>query len=162
MARRKRRYKTGLHKSPKCPEEFKYRSGWELDVAVVFDNDPNVISYEYEKISIPYVSNLKTKKIRIYYPDFLVTYANGTKSIIEVKRDDRITASKTVKKADACRKWAEQKSITYQIWGLKKIREEQVRVLGAVPKPPKKVKAKRRPPSKKSPVRRTRAKKATK
>jgi hypothetical protein len=142
--RRKRKYKTGLHRSPKCPVEFKYRSGWELNVAVVFDNDPNVLSYEYESLEILYVSNSKTKKVRRYYPDFIVTYLDGNKSIIEVKRDDRINAPKTIKKAEACQKWAKEQKMDYQIWGLKKIKEEQIRVLGAIPKPPVKKKTRKK------------------
>lgn len=114
--KRKRRYKTGVHKSPKCATPIEYRSGWEKEVCIFLDNDPNVVEYGYECVTIPYVSNARTGKIRTYYPDFLVTYKDGTKKLIEVKRRDKLADPKVLKKAKAAEEWAKRQNIAYEFW----------------------------------------------
>lgn len=114
--RKKRHYITGTHKSPKCNELINYRSSWEYIVCLHLDNDPNVISYEYEKMRIPYVSNRKYMKIRHYTPDFVVLYSDGRKVIIEVKPKSRLNNLKVVKKAEATRYWAKANNIEYVFW----------------------------------------------
>lgn len=65
-----------------------YRSSWEHKVMVMFDTNPNIISWASESIKIPY-QNPFTNKYTVYVPDFVVTYidASGTTKaeIIEVK-----------------------------------------------------------------------------
>lgn len=114
--RRKGRYRTGTHKSPKCLQPIKYRSGWELEVCRYLDNEPSVASYEYESVIIPYVSNIRTGRIRKYYPDFLVTYDTGKRVMIEVKRKDKLADIKVMKKAEAGRLWSQQNGATYELW----------------------------------------------
>lgn len=113
--KRRKKYHTGFHTSPKGGT-FKYRSQWEKDVAIYFDRDPLVISYGYEVLVIPYTSNLKTGKIRKYYPDFLVTYSDGTKKLIEVKRQDKISDPKVMKKSNAARVWCSKNNVIFEIW----------------------------------------------
>ena len=127
---RKTRYITGIHISPKCEKPIHYRSGWELTVCqTILDQDPEVLCYSYESVGIPYRSpNLKSTKMRRYFPDFLVSYKNGTRLIVEVKRNDKIKNILTQTKAEACIKWAEKQGIKYQIWGSVEIKAEQVRL----------------------------------
>lgn len=118
--RRKKRkhYKTGTHKSPKCLTPIKYRSGWELVVAKYLDLDPQVQEYGYECVAINYLSNAKTGKYRTYYPDFLITYKDGTRKLAEVKRVDKLNDPMVMKKAKAAEAWCvnQKQKTTYEFW----------------------------------------------
>ena len=114
--KRKRHYITGIHHSPKCPTPIKYRSGWELTVAKYLDQDPDVLSYEYESLTIRYAI---AGRYRDYTPDFLVLYKSGKKVIVEVKRADKLTDRKVIAKATATRKWLRENKLDdydYQFW----------------------------------------------
>lgn len=117
IKRRKRRghYKTGIHYSPKCSSPIHYRSGWELTVAKALDNNPEITSYEYESLKIPY--NIAGKH-HDYYPDFIIAYRSGKRVIVEVKRQDKLSNRVVVAKAAAARRWiSEQKNgWTYEVW----------------------------------------------
>ena len=114
--RRKRKYKTGIHRSLKASKPIKYRSGWEKSVCIYLDCDPNVISYEYEAIAIPYISNKQTGKVRRYYPDFLVHYSDGKKIMVEVKRTDKLLDPKVMKKTEAGKLWCQQHGVVFELW----------------------------------------------
>jgi len=114
--RKTRRYKTGLYSSSKCETIIKYRSGWELEVCMFLDRCSNVLKYEYESIAIPYISNLRTGKIRKYYPDFIIHYSDGRKVIVEVKREDKLSNPKVMKKTQAGKSWAKKNGMEYQLW----------------------------------------------
>lgn len=113
--RKKRHYKTGIHNSPKCKTPIKYRSGWELVVCLTLDANPNVASYEYETIKIPYILS---KKSHTYFPDFIITYTDGKKTIVEVKREDKLATKIVIAKAAAARKWIieQNNGWGYEIW----------------------------------------------
>ena len=99
--KRKRHYITGTHHSPKCPTPINYRSGWEYTVALYLDQDPNVVSYEYESINIRYAI---AGRYRTYTPDFLILYKDGKKVIAEIV---------------ATRKWLKENKLEdydYQFW----------------------------------------------
>jgi len=114
--RRKGRYITGEHISPKCAGTIKYRSGWELSVLKSLDYDASVTSYLYEAFHIPYLANIRTGKIRKYIPDFYITYANGQKKVVEVKRKDKVTELKTAKKLLAGKAWCDKNNIIFEVW----------------------------------------------
>jgi hypothetical protein len=65
-----------------------FRSSWEHKVMIMFDTNPNIISWASESIKIPY-QNPFTGKYTVYVPDFVVTYVdakgNQKAEIIEVK-----------------------------------------------------------------------------
>lgn len=118
-------YKRGVHKSKKCTNgPIKFRSGWEQVVCLHLDNNPEVQSYEYEAIRIPYISNKKTKRERIYIPDFLIIYCDKTKKLVEVKRKSQLTNILVVKKIEAAKEWAAKNKILYEIWS-----EPEIKVL---------------------------------
>jgi hypothetical protein len=159
--RKKGRYKTGIHKSPKCLNEMKYRSGWELVVAIYLDEDDKVDSYAYEPIAIEYISNVRSGKVRRYYPDFLVNYKDGTRILVEVKRLNQLNNLIVQKKAKAAEEWCKKQNqkTEYQFWtdqivkSLKKIQDARA-ISTSVQKMPAKITRKiaspRRPTSKKS------------
>ena len=122
--RRKKKggYITGTYISTKCKNPIKYRSSWELYVCKHLDEDQNVLNYDYEPYKIPYLSNVSSKKIRNYIPDFVVNYIDGSQKIIEVKRTSALNNSIVLKKAEAAKKWCEnltietKKEVTYHFW----------------------------------------------
>ena len=115
--RKKRHYHTGTHRSLKVlGGKLNYRSGWELEVAKFLDTDVSVKCYAYEALAIPYVANTKTGRTRNYYPDFLVSYTDGTRLLVEVKRQDKVNSPVVRKKAAAARVWCEKNGTRYELW----------------------------------------------
>jgi hypothetical protein len=118
------RYHTGIHESIKITNggRMKYRSGWEQEVAIFLDNNEKVLSYYYEGLIIPYISNIKTGKKRNYFPDFLVKLSDGTELLIEVKRGDKVASPIVIKKSQAARAWCDyqervnSRKITFVLW----------------------------------------------
>jgi hypothetical protein len=130
MAKRRKRkrrghYHTGVHTSPKTGLTCKYRSGWELSYMQYLDTSDAVITWAYESIVIPYVSNKKTGKLRNYHPDFLVTYADGHVELIEVKPAKRVHQAKVAKKLLAAGDYARAHGIALVI-----ITEHELKELG--------------------------------
>lgn len=132
VRRRRRRkggkghYKTGTHSSPKCTNgPAKFRSGWEKVVCESLDVDPDVLEYQYEPFEIKYVSNQRTGRIRIYIPDFLITYSSGERKLVEVKREKHLERPTVKKKALVARAYAGRNNMEYEFWTDKKIKELQ-------------------------------------
>jgi len=88
----------GEYTSTKTGEVIFYRSSWELVYAELLDNDPTVVTWEYEPFSIVYRHGNKMKN---YLPDFLVTYDDGIKELVEVKPKQLETYGVNVAKRDA-------------------------------------------------------------
>jgi hypothetical protein len=116
-------------------------------VAKYLDLDPHVLEYGYECLTIDYVSNVRTGKIRSYYPDFLITYKDGTRKLVEVKRKDKLNDPKVLKKAKAAEAWCAKQNVKYEFWtntvieALRKINEAHS------PSPPKPKRKRRRKPA---------------
>lgn len=130
MARkRRRRIKTGTHTSSKIVNKnniCKYRSGWELNYMCWLDSNDEIASYCYEPMKIPYISNVRTKKVRNYIPDFLVCYKNGMTKLVEIKRFDKLSTRMVTRKLEAAKKWCTE---TAKI-DLEVITEHELRGLG--------------------------------
>lgn len=123
--RKKGRYKRGIHSSPKSAAECRYRSGWELVYLHHLDNDPNVVSYFYEGVCIPYTSNKRSGKQRKYYPDVLIERADGSKTLVEIKPSKKLVQATVQKKLEAARAWCSEHGVTLEI-----ITEVELRGLG--------------------------------
>ena len=111
--RKSRRAKRGTHISLKCIFPFNYRSSWELKYALYLDINPDVISYMYEPYAIDYVSNIKTGKVRRYWPDFEIVWKTGIKSLVEIKPAKKVNQIRNVKKAAAAKLFAASKGLDY-------------------------------------------------
>lgn len=113
--RKRKHYKTGVHHSPKCSTPIHYRSGWEKTVAEFLDGNPEVVSYEYESLMVPYVM---AGRGHTYYPDFLVRYKSGRTVVVEVKRQDKLVTKKVMLKNAAVRSWIikEGKGWEFEVW----------------------------------------------
>lgn len=93
---------------PKHPEKYKgdptkitWRSTWELKVMRKFDEHPDILEWQSEEISIPYINPVKGKTSR-YFPDFIIkkrTSDNKYQMImIEVKPKKQTTPPDPSKK----------------------------------------------------------------
>jgi len=59
-----------------------YRSSWELTFMKFLDNNPFIIEWGSEILSIPYIKPT-TGRVHKYYPDFWVKYENKSGEIIQ-------------------------------------------------------------------------------
>ena len=86
--------------TPTNPQKYvgkhtpRYRSGWELTFMQFCDNNPNIISWASEPVSINYTHPL-TGKMSTYMPDFIVVYMDKNKKkhaeLIEIKPSKQTT-----------------------------------------------------------------------
>jgi len=71
-----------------------YRSGWEFAFMQFCDNNPAILQWASEAISIPY-RNPFTNKNTVYIPDFLIIYADKNQQkhaeVIEIKPSTETT-----------------------------------------------------------------------
>lgn len=119
LQQKKSRYKKGIHYSPKMNKEFKYRSGWELGYMQYLDSNPDIESYDYECLKIPYIYG---KKKKTYTPDFIVGNV-----IIEIKPAYKLTVKKNIAKFAAGREYCKQNNMEYKI-----ITEVELKQLGII------------------------------
>lgn len=79
------------------------------------DADDNVKSYLYEGVVVGYVSNVRSGRVRKYWPDFLVEYTDGKKIMIEIKPKKRLDQTIVKKKLAAARQWCGEHGATLEI-----------------------------------------------
>lgn len=113
--RKKPRVRIRTHLSTKLGIELRLRSGWEVVYAAHLDADPTVTTYVYEPISIPYVSNVRSGRQRRYVPDFMVTYADGHRELVEVKPLRYLSKQVVQKKLMAAQAWCLKEGVTLTV-----------------------------------------------
>lgn len=113
--KKRNRYHRGEYTSTKTGHVCKYRSGWEEKYMLHLDSDPQVVVWTYEQTIIEYLSNIRTKKVRRYYPDFYVKYQDGREEILEVKPKRKLEQAVVKKKAEAARQWCSDRGMVYRI-----------------------------------------------
>jgi len=123
--RKKRKYHTGTHVSPKTGQHCKYRSGWELAYLLHLDANPDVVGYRYEDVRIPYVSNTRTGRVRYYWPDFLVQRTDGQQLLVEIKPKRKLDQAKVQKKLKAAALWCKAHGVTLVV-----MTERELKLLG--------------------------------
>jgi hypothetical protein len=87
MAAIKSRYKPKnpqKYCNPKTINNIICRSSWERQVCIWLDQNPDVISWGSEVITIPYISRVDGKKHR-YYIDFYIKFKDNKILLVEVK-----------------------------------------------------------------------------
>ena len=97
----KPKYFSGKFYSKKNDDTYTFRSSYELKCFQDLEKDPKVTSYLSEVLSIPYVDMYKNK--RVYVPDLLVMYNDGTSCIWEVKPTAMLADYNVKAKAKACK-----------------------------------------------------------
>jgi hypothetical protein len=107
-----------------------YRSGWEFVFMQFCDNNPSILQWASESISIPYRHPL-TGKATIYIPDFLITYRTKDnrmcaevieikpkkQSVLESKASarDRAVVAVNYAKWDAAQKWCQRQGLVFRV-----------------------------------------------
>ena len=115
------RYVRGFHESSKAGKML-FKSSLEKRIMVCLDNDPTIVSYQYEPFSILYEQNKR------YIPDFLVTYANGNKTLLETKGTQFLSEKSTNQKTEAALKYCEENNFCYSIFTAKEIKEYETKL----------------------------------
>jgi hypothetical protein len=103
----------GWHVSPKVVGKVSYDSSWELSAFKSLDADERVLSYERKLFPISYVCEGVTKS---YYPDILITYVDGSKELVEIKPDRKLTDITVQLKLLAAAKWSLNNNIPFSVW----------------------------------------------
>lgn len=88
---------------------FFYKSGWELALMKWLDTNPDVVSWDYECIRIPYYYD---DHKRWYVPDFIVTLQNGHREMWEVKPKEFVGTEKNVLKEISGREWCQANNVS--------------------------------------------------
>ena len=107
-----------------------YRSGWEMIFMQFCDNNPAILQWASEAISIPYRSPIDGK-IKNYIPDFFVVYQNKhghqIAEVVEIKPSgqsaitenqngkERAIVAVNYAKWDAAQKWCQRQGLTFRV-----------------------------------------------
>ncbi len=121
--KRKKKYHTGVHVSTKTGLECHYRSGWELAYMQWLDADPDTATYTYEDVEIPYVSNVRTGRLRKYWPDFLVYKQDGQRLLVEIKPKRKLDQDRVQKKLKAAALWCQAHGVTLVVLTEKELKQ---------------------------------------
>jgi len=89
------------------------------------DADDSVVGYRYEDVSIKYISNKKTGKVRQYWPDFLVQLRDGQQLLVEIKPQRKLDQARVQKKLKAAAGWCQAHGVTLVI-----MTEKELKLLG--------------------------------
>lgn len=123
--------------TPKNPQKYigkhvpHYRSGWEMTFMIFCDNNPNVLHWASEAMSIPYMNPITGKRSN-YVPDFFIVYRdkNGKQiaEVVEIKPKkqsliesrvasarDRAVVAVNHAKWQACSAWCKQHGFTFRV-----------------------------------------------
>lgn len=109
------RFLRGKHRSEKIGREIFFRSSLEKRVMVCLDADPTVLTYEYEPVQIKYDNGKR------YIPDFIVSYSNGRKVLLEVKGGQYLETTATQLKAQAGQTYCHLHNLSYVVMATKDI-----------------------------------------
>lgn len=123
--KKKSHYHTGSYTSSKTGKVYEYRSGWEEKYMRWLDQNPDVLTWSYEELLIQYISNLKTRRVRKYIPDFCVEYKSGRKVIVEIKPADKVDAITNKKKFRFAENWCQTNKHDFEI-----VTEHELKGLG--------------------------------
>jgi hypothetical protein len=107
-----------------------YRSSWEFTFMSFCDNNPAVLNWASEAISIPYFNPVKGRQT-IYVPDFLVVYVDANKKqhteIVEIKPStettmegarsyrDKLSVAMNMAKWAAADAWARANNMRFRV-----------------------------------------------
>lgn len=121
------KYFTGKFYSHKNNRILTYRSSYELKFFLKLEEDDKVDSYVSEGLNIPYKNSYGKRKI--YVPDVLVLYTDGSMTVYEIKPSEMLKDADVILKAKACEKYLENicksKKISYKFLTERKLFKDQ-------------------------------------
>ena len=106
------RNKKGMYTSTKINKECRFRSGWEEAVMKYLDASPDVMTWDYESVRIPYTYN---NNKRWYVPDFVITFVDGHKEMWEVKPSQFALSERVVNTSVAGRNYCSENDMQYTL-----------------------------------------------
>lgn len=95
------KYRTGHFVSAKNKSSYVYRSAYEYAFFTKLENDDTVVQFIVEPFQVPYVDS--RGKQRVYKPDIVVLYSDGTLRIYEIKPKAMLRNLDVQSKAAGCR-----------------------------------------------------------
>lgn len=116
-----RKYIRGVHFSLKAGKQILFKSSYEKRMMNCLEKDTDVLTYEYESITINYGN-------KRYLPDFLVTFTNGNQHLIETKGTQFLHETTTLQKTEAAIHYCEGKNIEYRIYSGKELKEYETKL----------------------------------
>lgn len=116
----KSQWKTGWFKTKKHPKacSFYYRSSYELAAMEKLEQDPTVLSWESETITLEYQFQGATRR---YLPDLLISYSCGKRVLVEIKPEKMVDLPINAAKAKAAIQYCQEKDLVYEVWTEKQI-----------------------------------------
>jgi hypothetical protein len=103
----------GYIESKKAGKTIFCRSSWELKFVQTIEEDETAISLQIEPFSVPYRLNGDARR---YVPDFLVTYVDGRKVLIEIKPECYLAAQINVAKFAAAKEYCALNGLEFEVW----------------------------------------------
>ena len=98
------------------------RSSWEFQAALKLDSDPSVVTFAVEPCKIPYQRwEGERFHTRHYVPDFLATFVDGKRKLIEVKPKCHLKAAINEAKFAAARERCAQEGWEFEVWSSKEV-----------------------------------------
>lgn len=115
--------KRGEAFAAKAQRLIPYRSSWELRAIEILEADPTVESFKFEPVRIPYLygSGDDSFHKRHYVPDFLVTYSDGRRVMVEVKPKCYVGTAVNRAKAEAAREYCFEVGASFEFWTQKRL-----------------------------------------
>lgn len=95
------KYRTGQFPSAKNKSSYIYRSSYEYAFFTKLEADDNVVQFISEPFQVPYVDSRGKK--RIYKPDLVILYKDGSMRICEIKPKAMLRNLDVQSKAAGCR-----------------------------------------------------------
>jgi hypothetical protein len=111
--------KKGSFYSIKNKRKFFYRSSWEMKYMKYLEDCPDILTYQYESLRLPYFYR---NKRRWYIPDFVV----GNK-IIEIKPKYFVNRRRNLAKFAIARIYCAANNMSFEI-----ITEEELKKIGVI------------------------------
>lgn len=92
---------------------IEYESCLERDFFLICDHAPDVISFQHQPVTIPYID--EQEKDRHYTPDIYVEFKGGKKILFEIKYESEILENheKYDERWNAASDWAKKRDITF-------------------------------------------------
>lgn len=113
-------HRHGKYFSKKINKELFYKSSYELKAFMTLDNDPLIVSYEYEPLAIEYIKPGNDYKSN-YLIDFRITYSSGKINLMEVKPKKRTYGDVERAKSQAAIAYCKENGYDFELWTEEKL-----------------------------------------
>lgn len=104
--------KKGHYESSKTMKTHFFKSSWEEATMRYLDVSPDVTTWDYECVRIPYVYN---DNKRWYVPDFMVTFVGGHRELWEVKPEQFLDTERVKRTTEAGSSYCHSHGMQYVV-----------------------------------------------